>query len=188
VEKFKEFHVNRKWEVTGDRSLLPSILVIEDDCDVQEAIVEALSLIGVPVLTAENGKVGLEKAVNKHVCAILSDINMPLMSGLEFLELFRKNGYDTPVIMLSAFGDKSNTVRALRMGAIDFLDKPFNLEDLEDKMTQALELGIHIKELEIQINELETDMHLNDEQIKDIRLIKKKILLMRYESGRKTAS
>lgn len=179
--------MNTKWKVERDVSILPSILVIEDDEDVREAVVESLSSIGVPIITAENGQEGLEKSVDKNICAIISDINMPVMSGLEFLEVFRKHGYDTPVIMLSAFGDKSNTVRALRMGAFDFLDKPFSLNDLEEKTTQALELGIHIKDLEIQINELEIDELLNEEQLKEIRLIKKKILLMRYESGKKAA-
>jgi DNA-binding response OmpR family regulator len=186
-ENHKEFSVSSKFSVSGDRSILPSILVIEDDLDVKEAVVETLIEIGVPIVTAENGKEGLEKAINKNICAIITDINMPIMNGLEFLEAFRNNGYDTPVIMLSAYGDKSNTVRALRMGAFDFIDKPFDIYVLEEKAKLALELGIHIKELEIQLDELETDKNLTEDQLKEIRLIKKKILLMRFENGKKTA-
>ena len=81
-ENHKEFSVSSKFSVSGDRSILPSILVIEDDLDVKEAVVETLIEIGVPIVTAENGKEGLEKAINKNICAIITDINMPIMDGL----------------------------------------------------------------------------------------------------------
>jgi DNA-binding NtrC family response regulator len=161
----------------------PVLLVVEDDLDVREAIIDSLSDLDAEIITAENGKVGCELVATKRVTAILSDINMPIMNGLEFLEEVRKAGYDTPFVVLSAFGDKANTVRALRMGAMDFLDKPFDIVVLEQTVRKALELGSHMQLLEDQLTEISADKELSAEQVTQLRDAKKRILLMRFEAS-----
>ncbi|HET9454501.1 MAG TPA: sigma-54 dependent transcriptional regulator, partial [Gemmatimonadaceae bacterium] len=71
---------------------------------------------------------------------VISDYRMPHMSGLEFLELLRSEGYQTPVIILTAIATVENAVAAIKAGALDYLTKPFRAEQLEVAVTQALKM------------------------------------------------
>lgn len=129
---------------------VPVLLIVEDDEDVRETLVDSLYEMNARIIIAENGLKGLEQIETFRPDAILSDINMPKMNGLEMLRNIRQKGFDTPVVMLSAFGDRANTVEALRLGAMDFLDKPCNIDSLVSVLEKALSLGAKIKNFEIE--------------------------------------
>jgi DNA-binding NtrC family response regulator len=128
------------------------LLIVDDEADVLEVLVEALASLdisqGFEIATAKNGHEALKMIGSQGFDAVLSDINMPIMSGLEFLYELRKAGKETPVIFITGAGDKDRAVEALRLGCFDFLDKPWNHEKLISSVTQALLLGCRLRDLD----------------------------------------
>lgn len=109
-------------------ALCNSILIIEDDDGIREALRYALELEGYPVVTAENGKEGLRLLPRLNApCLILLDLMMPVMNGWEFLEAMRAEPSvsNIPVAVVSAFSNKTHTIRAQA-----FLNKPIHLDKL----------------------------------------------------------
>jgi len=126
----------------------PTLLVVEDDADVRDVIVSSLTDFEANIIEKENGRQGYETALKIRPDAILTDINMPLMTGLEMIKELRAAGYSNPIVILSAFGDRENTVQALRLGAHDFITKPFEYQHLNDVVGAALKLGAQVSEFE----------------------------------------
>lgn len=125
-----------------------TLLVVEDDADVRDVIVSSLTDFDANIIECENGRIGYETALKVRPDAILTDINMPIMNGLEMIRELRAAGFDNPIVILSAFGDRENTVQALRLGAHDFLTKPFEYQQLNDVVGAALKLGAQVSEFE----------------------------------------
>lgn len=107
------------------------ILVIEDQTEIRENIEELLELSNYETITAENGKVGVKKALEHHPDLILCDIMMPEMDGYEVLYLIGKNPTvaSTPFIFLTAKAEQSDFRKGMNMGADDYITKPF--EEME---------------------------------------------------------
>ncbi len=115
------------------------ILVTEDEESVREIISWCLKENGYSVVTAENGKVALEKFKKDTFHLILSDIKMPQMTGIELLKEIKRIDSDMPVIMVTAVSDVNIALDALKNGAYDYVTKPFNLEELIIAVKRALE-------------------------------------------------
>lgn len=86
--------------------------------------------------------------------AVLTDINMPGMSGIDLLRTAREMNRDTPFLVVTGFSSPMNIVRALRLGARDFLEKPIDFTILKGKIQRALELGRMIKGIYIEIEQM----------------------------------
>ena len=114
--------------------------------------------------------------------AILLDINMPKMSGLSFLKELRERGDETPVVILSGYGDKSKVTQALRLGALDFLDKPFEDKTVIDVVGRAIEYGSSLKQFDQLFENLANNSRMSQEDLEKFKLAKKQIWLMRFES------
>jgi YesN/AraC family two-component response regulator len=111
------------------------ILLVDDEPEILEVIAEFLELKGHVVETASNGKSGLDMVLGHNdFDLVFSDIGMPEMDGLTLLEKIRSNAIDTPVILISGQGDVSNTIRALQLGALDFIVKPVYLKSVEEAL------------------------------------------------------
>ncbi|WP_289644989.1 response regulator transcription factor [Maribacter aestuarii] len=108
------------------------ILLIEDNDDVRENIAEIISLANYNVLTAENGKIGIEKARTFVPDLVVCDIMMPEMDGYEVLRTFAADPKmaTTPFIFLTAKIDKADMRMGMNLGADDYLTKPFEENDL----------------------------------------------------------
>jgi len=106
------------------------ILVVEDDIDLAKAIIEYFDLEGIHCDHASNGVLGLQLIMNHHYDAIILDINLPKMSGLEVCKGMRSQGIDTSVLMLTAKDTLDDKVTGFSMGADDYLVKPFAMEEL----------------------------------------------------------
>ncbi|PHS79689.1 MAG: Fis family transcriptional regulator [Rhodospirillaceae bacterium] len=117
---------------------MPQLLVIDDD----EAIVQTLALhfgqLGFEVFTASDSLQGLAQVDSHDIDVVISDINMPGQDGLWLLEKINENHPGIPVIMITAFHDLDNTVAAMHGGAVDFVPKPIDLEELENAIERAL--------------------------------------------------
>jgi two-component system OmpR family response regulator len=108
----------------------PKVLVIDDEPGVRELISEALSLSEITAVQAADGLEALSFLRSERFDLLILDINMPKLDGLALLEKLRTEGMSVPVLMLSARADKSDINQGLRIGADDYLTKPFSIEEL----------------------------------------------------------
>ena len=106
------------------------ILYVEDEKLLADAVVHLLKKANIDVDWAEDGEEGLALAKKPVYDALVLDIMLPKMSGLEILEIIRKQGIKTPVIMLSALSEVEDKVKGLELGADDYLAKPFKTSEL----------------------------------------------------------
>ena len=106
-----------------------SVLVIDDDKKLCRLIKDYLEPLGYDVATANAGKEGLEKALSGSFDAVILDIMMPEMDGLEVLRRLRA-GSNVPVLMLTGLGEESDRIVGLEMGADDYLPKTFSTREL----------------------------------------------------------
>jgi len=107
---------------------MKKILVIEDHQEVRENIAEIIELAGYEVLTAENGKIGAEKALSEKPDLIICDIMMPVLDGYGVLHLLNKHEETagTPFIFLTAKSERNDFRKGMEMGADDYITKPFD--------------------------------------------------------------
>jgi DNA-binding response OmpR family regulator len=124
---------------------MKTILVIDDNPDIRENTAEILELAGYTVVTAENGKKGVEAAIKENPSVIVCDIMMPELDGYGVLHLLRKNEntQHIPFIFLTAKTERSDFRKGMEMGADDYITKPF--DDIE--LLNAVE--IRLKKAEI---------------------------------------
>lgn len=116
----------------------PVILVVEDDNAVRQGVVDALSFAGYEVISAADGREGMEKALRASYQLLLLDLVMPHYSGFEVLEALRKERPGQPVIILSARGEEAERVKGLTMGADDYVVKPFSVRELLARVNAVL--------------------------------------------------
>jgi two-component system response regulator FlrC len=105
--------------------LKATILVVEDDANLREALVDTLEIAGCQVFQAESAEQALELIPNHQLDMVVSDINMGEMDGLGLLKQIRALYPQLPVLLITAFGSVSDSVEAIRNGAVDYLVKPF---------------------------------------------------------------
>ncbi len=116
----------------------PRILTIEDDPAIRRGIVDALRFAGYTPLEAANGKAGLEMAIGQSYDLLLLDLVLPQLDGLEVLAELRKVRQTQPVIILTARGAEDDRVRGLRLGADDYVIKPFSVKELLARIEAVL--------------------------------------------------
>ena len=115
------------------------LLIIDDERAIRNTLKEVLEFENYQVDVAENGKVGLETAKKNKYDLIYSDVKMPEMDGLEFLEAAQAEGVSCPIIMISGHGDIETAVAAIKKGAWDFVEKPLDLNHLLQMTKNAVE-------------------------------------------------
>ncbi|MCM1569533.1 MAG: response regulator transcription factor [Roseburia sp.] len=114
------------------------ILVVEDDKDIREGIEIYLKNQGYEVLTAANGKQGLEIIGQEEIHLAVVDIMMPVMDGITMLMKLRLENHEFPVIMLSAKSEEVDKIMGLNMGADDYVTKPFTPLELIARVNSHL--------------------------------------------------
>ncbi|MFL5359232.1 sigma 54-interacting transcriptional regulator [Archangium sp.] len=114
-----------------------AVLVVDDEEQVRTFLAELLSSSGYQVRCASSGSQALEMLSGGSFDVVLLDVMMPEMSGLEVLRRYRASGGGAPVIVLSALSGAEDAMRAMKMGASDYLSKPFSNDELEDAMSRA---------------------------------------------------
>lgn len=114
------------------------ILIIEDEPPIRRFLRTALSAQGYRIEEAETGESALEFLKRNPVDLIVLDLGLPGIDGLEVIERLRAEGRSTPIIILSSRDDEAGKVRALDMGADDYVSKPFGMEELSARIRAAL--------------------------------------------------
>lgn len=160
----------------------PTLLVVEDEIELQKIIQEILDPEIPGIICARDGNEALE-LLSKHssICAILSDINMPKMTGLELLKTLRSRFNPIPFVVLTAYGNPQSMREAIQLSATDFLDKPFSTEELVAVVKRAVEYGKEIQKIEKEIE----DKYKNStaDNVEFLRRVKRTTLNMRAENA-----
>ena len=120
-----------------DRS--PTIFVVDDDPSVRTAVKRLLASVGLPCETFGTALEFLKRAEHGVTGCVLLDVRMPGLSGMDLQRILRADGYELPIIFVTAHADVPMTVRAMKAGAMEVLTKPFEEQALLDAVNQALE-------------------------------------------------
>ena len=120
---------------------MTTILIVEDDDAIRNNIARLLKLEGYDIVSAVNGREGLERALEIRPDVVISDISMPEMDGFALLEAVRaeRSLSSTSVMMLTALDDRASMRRGMTSGADDYLAKPFTEEALRKLAFEQLE-------------------------------------------------
>ena len=118
-----------------------NILIVDDDDNMREAMKETVLRLNINVDTAENGRKGFEMATKKVYDLIISDMRMPEIDGLSMFEMLKATGIKTPVCFVTAYGSVTGAVEALKIGAYDYILKPFSPEVIEELIRRTVELS-----------------------------------------------
>ena len=121
----------------------PCVLIIDDEPNVRLTYRVTLETEGFEVQEASDASAALRELADKDFDLAILDMRMPEMDGLELLESMRERNIQTPVVIITAYGDVPHAVRAMKLGAIDFLQKPLTPEALRSAVGEIL--GRHAK-------------------------------------------
>ncbi len=119
-------------------SLTGRVLVVEDDDDTRAALCDALTDLGHAIEAHSDGASALQRLGSAEFDAVLTDIRMPGMDGIELCQRLTGDRPHLPIVVMTAFGDVESALGALRAGAFDFLTKPLSLEKLDGALSRAL--------------------------------------------------
>src|SRR5207244_3165487 len=114
------------------------ILVVDDERSIRELLAIVLRREGYEVLLAENGRSAIETLEREPVDILISDIKMPDLSGVEVLRAAKQIDSDILGIMITAFASTDTAVEAMRLGACDYLSKPFDIDLLKMKVREKI--------------------------------------------------
>jgi DNA-binding NtrC family response regulator len=117
--------------------LSPRVLVVEDEPRMRDVLTRAVSEMGIPVLCARSAEEASKTLSRQGATILLLDLNLPGLSGLEFLEQARAQHPDLQAIVLTGFGSLEAAKSAIRLDVVDFLTKPFVLDDLDAALSRA---------------------------------------------------
>lgn len=117
----------------------PTVFVVDDDRAVRDSIQWLVESIGVDVETFDSPKRFLETCKPDRPGCLLLDVRMPDMSGVQLQEILRKRGFTLPVIVITGYGEVTTAVRAMKQGAVDFVEKPFNDQALVELIQKCIE-------------------------------------------------
>lgn len=133
---------------------MKKIIVVEDDPKMRNGLVEILKEAGYDADSAEDGQKGLEKIRAHHFDVVMTDLIMPVMGGMELLRNIKEIKPETSVIIITAFGTIENAVEAIKLGAADYITKPFKIDEVQTKIRKILAE-----------KEFETSLHILDSNI-----------------------
>jgi DNA-binding NtrC family response regulator len=121
---------------------MPTILIADDDTALREALTEAVRDLGYGALEASTGEIALSVVEQQTINAVILDLRMPGIDGLEVLRQLRTRAEPLPVAVLTAYANANNTIEAMRLGAFDHLTKPIGRADLERVLNGMLATNI----------------------------------------------
>ncbi len=119
----------------------PRVLVADDDPDVRELLARGLRAVGYEVVHARDGREAVELLDRESVDAIVTDIAMPEMSGIQLLRSIRSRNADVPVVLVTGSPDLETAMQAVKLGALVYLTKPVDLDELRRVLARAVRLG-----------------------------------------------
>lgn len=132
------------------------VLLIDDEVEFLEALSERMEIRGMDVTTAENANAAVSAINSGDFDAIVLDLQMPDMNGIDLLKIIRKTNPDMQVILLTGQATLEAGIQAMKLGAMDFMEKPADIDALTDKIkkAQAKKMVIVEKKTEKKVNDI----------------------------------
>jgi DNA-binding NtrC family response regulator len=117
------------------------LLIVDDEEDLRAILFDVTRSLGIPADTAGDGVEALDRIKSGSYAAMLCDIRMPRLDGIELLAELSRQSISLPTVILTGASDQDAVLDCLRLGAIDFLCKPFQFEEIALAISQVLDLG-----------------------------------------------
>jgi len=136
----------------NETASLPIILVVDDDAGQRSLLQSFLNSQSFTVITATNGTEALQILAEKSIDMMVCDVRMPGITGIETMQQAREKYPHLPVLMVTAYADIHDAVNAMRDGAVNYLEKPIDLDELKDSVCQALGLQQKLNNPKIDTN------------------------------------
>ena len=121
-------------------SEVPLISIVDDDALAREGIRQLVESLGYRAVTFSSAEHFLDSSVIAETICLITDVQMPGLNGLELQEALQSQGFQTPIILITAYPNEKHRSRALDAGALGFLSKPFNEESLIKCLTAAIKV------------------------------------------------
>ncbi len=128
---------------------MQKIVIIDDDESMLETLDAFLSNNGYSVITAADGAMGIDLIKKERPDLVISDVKMPVLSGLDVLKMTKEISDNLPVVIMTAFDDNESTIKAMQLGAYDYLEKPIEKEKFNLVVRRALETKSLSEKLEV---------------------------------------
>jgi DNA-binding NtrC family response regulator len=145
-------------EIDMTEELKAKVLLVDDEEDFLKTLAERLETRGLKVSTATNGEDAVACTDKEGYDLIILDLSMPGIDGLETLKRIKAKQPDAEIIMLTGQGSIKSSIEAMKLGAEDFLQKPVNISELMDKISEAKDKRMHILESK-SLKEIEKILH-----------------------------
>ena len=162
------------------------ILIVEDEPAMLMGLRDNLEFEGYQVDTAEDGAIGLEKISQNAYSLVLLDVMLPHISGFDICKKVRKEGIQTPIILLTARGEEIDKVLGLEFGADDYITKPFGLRELLARIRAVLrrtEINHPVKQEEkVEIGKLQVDFSSFESFVEgeEVKMSHKEVEILQY--------
>jgi FixJ family two-component response regulator len=130
------------------------VFVVDDDCSMRVAVERLLRSSGLEVEPFASAREFLERAPADVACCLVLDVRMAELTGLDLQQALRQSGADIPIVFITGHGDVPMSVRAMKSGAEDFLQKPFKDQELLDAVHRALERDREVRAARAELAEL----------------------------------
>src|SRR5579862_4713068 len=124
----------------GKSVIMPAILIVEDEAKMRRLLELNLGEDGFTTFSAEDAETGLKLLRENTVDLVLTDLKLPGMNGLEFLQTVKRQNAALPVVVMTAFGSVETAVEAMKAGASDYVLKPFSLTEMRMVIHKELDV------------------------------------------------
>lgn len=158
------------------------LLIIEDEVSLQTALARGFIKLGYAVDAASDGEEALELYYSSRYDAIILDLNLPKLDGLEVLKEIRRDDRASKILILSARGEVEDKIKGLDLGANDYLAKPFNFRELEARIRALIRRDFSLQNTKISASGLTLDTALKRVYFRgnEIKLTKKEYGILEY--------
>ena len=162
----------------------PKILIVEDEESILTGLCDVFAYHGFEIDSASDGKTGLEKALRQNYHLLLLDVMLPHVDGFTICETVRKKDRALPIILLTAKGDEKDIVHGLKIGADDYVSKPFSLEELLARVQAVLRRSPKLMASKQKLTwgdfEIDCENLLLNAHGKSVELTQREVDLLRY--------
>lgn len=162
-----------------------NVLIVEDDAGIRQSLFETLTALGFMIAEASNGEQAVLRLRMVDYDAVLLDINMPGMGGIETCRRIRHDYPHVPIIMLTVRDEEDDKVEALDAGADDYVTKPFQIRELTARLRSAIRrsktsIAQPDSTVVIGVLRLDPDRHRVEKMGQEVRLTPKEFAMLRY--------
>jgi FixJ family two-component response regulator len=151
-----------------------TVCIVDDDAQVRRFLAEVLDSIGLVPEEYDSGEEFMRRWQPGNTGCVLLDIRMPRITGPEVHDWLRQRCPDLPVIFLSGYADVTTAVRAMRLGAFDFIEKPFNVQRLIERINEALRLADQRQVAEVVVDNWREQLTPRESEVLDGILVGKR--------------